>query len=359
MNVPPGQSRPDPDLESPDSEADSLASGSGVSASGVAKPSLGKILARSLAGLAVTAVFVFLLVRFVPLEPMLSAIASAAPELLVASLLLVILGQVLRGWRIAILISPRAVPSFTAYRISVLHNFLASLLPARLGELALPAMLKRSYGIGFAAGAGILLGARILDLLIILSVAGISFWAVVPAGSELGGLRALGLIGGLAAIAGFLAMQHLRRLCAHLAEHQAWQSDPSKRGRVPALFLKLLQACAAIPPRRILLAQISSLTIWITLFAAYHAAALAVASAVSFDTTLLAGTLGSIAFVLPVNGIAQVGPFEAAWAFGAVLGGLSLADALAAAVTIHAVTFVGGLLQAAGVIVAKRGRGRS
>lgn len=69
-------------------------------------------------------------------------------------------------------------------------------------------------------------------------------------------------------------------------------------------------------------------------------------NAIRLNVMLLASTLGSIAFVLPVNGIAQIGPFEAAWTYGASLGGVSVEVALPAAVMIHAVTFAGGLLQA-------------
>ncbi|TQV72453.1 lysylphosphatidylglycerol synthase transmembrane domain-containing protein [Denitrobaculum tricleocarpae] len=323
--------------------------------SGQMKPEAGrrKSLLRILLAVVVTAVFGFLFLRFAPLDLMVASLASASPEMLASSFCLVVLGQLFRGWRIAVLVSPRAAPSFIAYRISVLHNFLASLLPARLGELALPAMLKRSYGIDYAVGAGILLGARILDLLIILSVAGITFWIVVPAGSELGWLRGLGLLGGFCAIAAFLAMQYLRRGSAHLADRLALRTRSKKGGRLMLLIIKILRACAAIPARRLFLAQVSSLAVWLALFAAYHVAALAVTASMPVDTTLFAGTLGSIAFVLPINGIAQVGPFEAAWTFGGILGGLSTADALAVAVAIHGVTFVGGALQAGFVLLVK------
>lgn len=313
----------------------------------------GKVFFRLLLAVLVTAVFGFLFLRFAPLDLMLSSLASASLGMLAASFFLVVLGQVFRGWRIAVLVSPRAAPSFIAYRISVLHNFLASLLPARLGELALPAMLKRSYGIDYGVGTGILLGARILDLLIILSVAGVTFWMVVPAGSELGWLRGLGLLGGLSAIAAFLAMHYLRRGSAYLAGRLAERSEPKMAGRLLSFIVRILRACAAIPARRLLLAQISSLAVWLALFAAYHVAALAVTATMRIDSTLFAGTLGSIAFVLPINGVAQVGPFEAAWTFGGILGGLSTADALAVAVVIHGVTFAGGALQVGFVLLVK------
>ena len=312
-----------------------------------------KILFRLFLAAGVTGLFLYLLFRFAPLDLMLSARWSASPGLLAGAFLLVVLGQVLRGWRVAILVTPRALPGFTAYRISVLHSFLASLLPARLGELALPAMLKRSYGIGYAKGTGILLGARILDLLIILSLAGVSFWIVVPSQSELSWLRAPALLGGFAAAAAFLAMMFLRPIAGRLAGRLAPVAGPPPGNRLLGLVVRLLSACAAIPPQRLLLAQVASLALWLAFFAAYHLAALAVTPHITVGTSVLAGTLGSIAFVLPVNGVAQVGPFEAAWTFGGVLGGLPAAEALAAAVAIHAVTFAGGALQAAFVLLVK------
>lgn len=159
---------------------------------------------------------------------------------------LVVLGQIARGWRVGLMATPESAPSFNAYRISTLHNFFASALPARLGEAALPVMLKRTYGTSIASGSAILLAARTLDLLIILSVCGFTFWTVVPSESILGPLRGVSLFGGGLALCLYIGLPWTRQLCCQFVASPVSNS----KGKAIGLAVRMLTAVSEIPLRK-------------------------------------------------------------------------------------------------------------
>jgi len=77
------------------------------------------------------------------------------------------------------------------FRLVLVHNFLNNLLPARLGEISFPLMMKQYFGIEFIRSTPALFVLRLLDLHTIILIA-LLFW--LPK-SEMTALFTLGLIG--------------------------------------------------------------------------------------------------------------------------------------------------------------------
>jgi hypothetical protein len=188
---------------------------------------------------------------------------------------------------------------------------------------------------------GVLLSARLLDLLVVCAVGGLSAWLALPADGALGYMRLPAAAAGLTCLAVFVALPRLAGRLSALFESLAAKFDsPFARSleRASSVY-------AGLPEPRLWAIHLSTLLLWTCLFASYYFCAWAVA-AVSPSVVTLAGAVGAIAFVLPINGVAQIGPFEAAWTYTANMAGVRFEDALASSVVIHAVVLAVAGLQA-------------
>ena len=300
----------------------------------------------------VTGLFVWWLVPEQQAGDFTAALLNARPELAATALLLVVAGQWARGWRLAMLVTPDGRPSFGIYRISVLHNFLASVIPARLGEIALVVLLRRHHAIPAMAGAGILVGVRVLDLLLLTAVGGITGWLVLPAEGELAWLPAVCGLAGSGSAAGFLLLPYIApALSGCFALLHARHG-----GLLTAIPARVLASYAGLSRGRIAGLQVATGAVWLALLACNHVCALAVGATAGLGASLLASVASAYAFVSPINGIAQVGPFEAAWTYAAMAGGEDYNVALASAVLIHLATLLSGAAQAA-IVTPLGGRG--
>lgn len=271
---------------------------------------------------------------------------ATRPELAALALVLVVAGQWSRGWRLALLVAPHGWASFRIYRISVIHNFLASVIPARLGEISLIVLLRRHYAVPATAGTGILIGIRVLDLLLLTAVGGIAGWLVLPTEGELGWLIATCGLAGTGSALGFLLLPYIAPVLSRLFE----ALHTRRNHPLTSIPTRILASYTGLSHRRIAALQIATGAIWLPLLACYHVCAMAVGATAGLGASLVASVAASYAFVSPVNGIAQIGPFEAAWTYVAMAAGESYTVALSTAVLVHLLTLLGGAAQAAVVL---------
>lgn len=253
---------------------------------------------------------------------------------------LLIGAQIMRGGRLSVLISGRVVPSYDIYRISVLHNFLAALLPARLGESALVILLRHHLDMPVLSGTGVLLGLRLFDLLIVLATGGWAAWLAIPPDSVAAALRLPALAIASVSTVVLFALPASARVLDWLVRRLPAAGRPGKIGR------DLTAAYTAAGTGRLFGLMIYSVAIWLVHYVAYWFCALAIDSKGALADVVFAGAAGALAFTLPINGVAQVGPFEAAWASAGALTDMGYATALAAAVTVHVVGLASGAVQA-------------
>ncbi|MEQ9642671.1 MAG: lysylphosphatidylglycerol synthase domain-containing protein [Alphaproteobacteria bacterium] len=238
-------------------------------------------------------------------------------------------GVVLLRWlRLAAALHRR--PSLVLLRAAALHGGAVAILPAKLGEFILPLALNRMTGMSLAAAAGLLLVIRLYDLM---SLAVLGALALALAAEPLG-LAWLRWPAALAALAAGVVMVTLPVL-ARLV--RSVLTRPLRRWRrLHDIFERLSLGMTKLAPAQIAAMILVSTAVWCAIFLAFHIAALATGGAADPATTVLAGTAGSLAFALPVNGVANVGPFEAAWAAVMTRAGVSLEVATAGALAAHA-----------------------
>jgi hypothetical protein len=240
--------------------------------------------------------------------------------------------QWLRAWRFAVLTSGRrALPELAMIRIALQLNFLNFVLPFRLGELGYPALMRQQYGEPLLRSAGVLLIARLFDLAIVAAI--LSGTAALYAQSPVA--QAGLVVCALLCTGAPLALAFLgAALCSRLLPYFA-----HKRRSAPALAsLAALEAPAA----RLALAL--GFAIWLLFGLAAVFAASAVATSVPPGAAMLGAAAGNLAFALPVNGIAGLGPAQAAWVLATTWAGVPTDAAVVSALALHAVVLLNALV---------------
>jgi len=232
--------------------------------------------------------------------------------------------QWLRAWRFAVLTrGTLALPDARLVRIAFQLNLFNFVLPFRLGEASYPVLMRRAYGQPLWDAAGVLLAARAFDFCAMAAIflASCAWLGLVPPGSG----RAAALLG----------------LALALAPVALAAGAPVIRTRMPALAARL--QLDRRRPAALLAAYALTFAIWLVFGAVAMVAGSAVAD-MRPAVAMLGAAAGSLAFALPVNGIAGLGPAQAAWAAAVSWAGLGWPDAVASALAVYAVTLASALL---------------
>jgi hypothetical protein len=280
------------------------------------------------------------------------SVRTADLRLLALALVLNPAVQYFRAWRFGLFLERREKwPGFRLFRISVLLVFFNYLLPLRMGEATFPILVRREYGTGLTAGIGFLALTRILDLLAVLLAGGLAGVAVI--GTQQAWGRAA-LFGALAAAAALAAMVALARLSA-TTTHKLLARWP----RLERLAGLLLEGFHLLGDRRrygIFLLLTAS--VWITQFAVCHLVLSAVVPGARFGQAVVGGSAGMLSFALPVNGVAGIGPLQAAWAWALTQTGVPWGTGVASGLLLHGVFLLGAVV-VAGIVMLVSMRSKS
>jgi hypothetical protein len=284
--------------------------------------------------------------------------AEAKPAPLVAAFILTALVQWLRAWRFAVLTTGRAsLPDAPMLAIACKLNFLNFVLPFRLGELGYPALMRQQYGHGLLRSAGVLLIVRLFDLTTVLAIllGSATLTVHTPAGQVACALGALmlglsplalaGLGSAVAARVGPRLARHAQRLSRVGAGWRA-KDGVDRTGRLAFLELSAdhVRRLAAIGRGPFYLAVLLGFAIWLVFGLAAVLVAAAVVDTVGPSAALLGAAAGNLAFALPVNGLAGLGPAQAAWVMATTWAGVPQPDAVLSALALHAVVLSNALL---------------
>jgi len=257
--------------------------------------------------------------------------------------------RALRLWRLLRDLHPgarlaRAAPVF------FVHNAMATLLPARLGEAAMPLLSRRWVGVDWAGTIGALAWWRLSDLAIVAALA----LALLAAGAQvLAPLFALALAACCLPFVVFALRTPLAR--------RLQGGGPT--GRLRRLLARVV---AGMPARWSALAADLTLAVvsWSSKLAAFALvihAALAAGGAVVPPWPLLAAAAvaGDTAGAMPLPTIGGVGPFEAGIVLGLTALGIDAAPALAIGVLLHGALLAtiigtGAIALAVGLVMERR-----
>lgn len=290
-------------------------------------------------GLAVSAVFVYLVSRSITLDKVGRSLRSADYIWILPTLVLTFVGGLLRAvrWRL-LFTNPQAVTNgqaFGALSIGLMFN---NLLPSRVGELPRLFALRRATGLSaFEVGMTIVV-ERILDVFV-LALLGLALWAWLPDRSWIDalGLVCAGVVLSSVALVVALAVfrrklpQMFVRLLAKLPFVSAERAHAVREGIAAGTRILL-------HPGRLAQALVLSVLAW----GAVGLSAWVLFPAFDLDVGALAPWLvlvaNSFALIVP-SGPGTVGVYEASVQVSLIAFGVSASTALSYALVLHAVNF--------------------
>jgi len=314
-------------------------------------------LAAFLAAAVITVGCVLLLVPANSFTSLWTVLAAADPLSGALAVMCSLVANLARGWRLSVVVAPDRRPDRTAFRISAVHIFLSQVMPMRTGELSLVVLLRRAYGSSILSATGVLVGLRLFELCLVCGFGGFAAALVLPAEGTLGALRWPLAAGGGSFLGVLMPMPWLvglGRRVGHLLEGIAC-------GRPARFWQQVTEGFVRMSGSALIQLQGLMLVIWAGLFCAAYFSTVAVGAGMGVGAVAVAVAAASIAFALPLNGLGQVGPFEAAFVLAAgAAGGIAREPALAAALLIHLVGFLvaGGLALVVVAIPSRGGRGK-
>jgi len=220
-------------------------------------------------------------------------------------------------------------------RLTLVHNALVNVLPFRSGEVAFPLLLGRWFGIATSRAVVSLLWLRAQDAIVVLALAAL-VWPGLPMA-----WRALALI---VVVGGAIAVPMWAR---HHASSMAREQASTRLGKLGALLER--------STRRNTAGWLWTIGNWsVKLIAEAWLVALALGA--DGHASAAAAALGAIgaelAAILPVQGVAGFGTFEAGAAALMRTQGIALDIGLEAALALHAVVLALALLAGLVALVA-------
>lgn len=290
---------------------------------------------RIIAALAALAVFLgtlYYLLEPGTLPAFAGAITAVHPAVLLLGIALNASMQWLRAWRFSILSNRTSSPPDALFvRVSFQLNALNFVLPFKFGEAGYPLLMKRHGVSSLLEAAGVLVRARLMDVLIL----GMILLALVAYQLATDVTVRLALIAGAAALA--VSAMLLPALVS------------MGQGLISASCLRWWQAqrkpaAPAASPRWSLHAW--ALTLTLAIWSVYGVMAAAMAYAVSSiapATVFLGAAASNLAFALPVNGVGGLGAAQAAWTYIVERAGASFTDAAVTALVVYAVSLTSAL----------------
>lgn len=287
------------------------------------KETLGRLF-----GIACLLTLIVLVEKYYGWRNMLAPWAGLSPGAVLISVVLLFASYTLRAIRLFHHFYAELRGSFLlCFKLMLQHNMFNNLLPMRGGELSFPILMSRYFQISAGRSVPTLLWFRTLDLHTILGLAlAVGFW--VQGDSLLGLLFAVWLP------VPWVLFVFARRVGARLTEN----------GRLSKWLGMLIEG---LPPdvTGLWWSWFWSVLNWLVKLSVFAWVILQFAD-LSYAAAWVGATVGELTSVLPVNGVAGAGTYEAGVVAGMLPFGVSAHAALPVAVNLHlfilAASVVGG-----------------
>lgn len=255
-----------------------------------------------------------------------SLLLGSDPRWLAGGAIASITTTLLRASRLSLVVAGGASPPLMA--ASIVHNATTALLPMKLGEFALPLLLARVGDMRLTEGLGVLLVVRVLDMLALLLVGSLAAWIALARMPQHAPWASMALALSVATVLGVLVMlAGWKTVASGLRDSRLLQRVPFVR--------RALMAATMASPAHLAAAFGLSLAIWACLFLAFYCFWHAIGLDVDVAQAATIGTAASFAFAFPISGVANVGPFQAAWTWMALQFDLPATASLAASLVSH------------------------
>ena len=338
-----GERRPFAPSPTPSAPGDDAARDSRSAAEASDRGARRKRLAWFAGALAVSAALLLYLVRRFDLQRLAAMVRAARPTHLALAFLLYVLLNAARAVRFRLLLEQQALTLAVLMPVVLVHNLLVRIVPFSLGEVSYVALLKHR-GVDVSEGVGTLVGARLLDLLLVL-VGGLVALALSPAALDGRGLSLAVCLVPVTCGAILFAGPLLRIAAALVGRARgSWGETLAGKARRTAARLDALRR-----PRLLGAVLVASLGTYAT-SVAFNGVLLhtAGARAVDLPSTLAAISAAMLLASVPLS-IAGLGVVEGSWTVSLVLlGRLETSRAVAVGFFLHGCQLLCAVLSGGG-----------
>lgn len=278
---------------------------------------------------ALTLGLLWLLLRLVSVADIIAAARRLPVPYLLGACALYTLAFPLKSLRFSALLG-RQLGWRALLPVTLVHHMLNNLLPARLGELSFPFLLRRRVGI--AHSATVLLASRVLDVIAVGTIFLVSLWAVQMTMTVLYSVLTL-------TIAALTAMSLLLLLApAVFVRTSRPLFRPLARWRAGAALHRALEDFPAYVSgmrANLALALVTSAAFWLANYLMTALVMRGLGWTLPIPAIFLGSTLSLLTTLLPVQGLAGLGTTEGAWTAAFVALGVAASEAATAGFVLH------------------------
>lgn len=282
------------------------------------------------------------------------ALAGVRLPWLVAALVTLGVLNLTAALRLRYFLAPEPRPGFTAgcLDVTVLHALLLILLPARMGDVCYPFLLRHTFGAALPAAVANLVALRLHDLLVTVSL---MLLALQLNASRLSRPDLLAQAStGLFVLAATVLLV-LVLLPRFVRGHAAAGTRSGLAARLVQLFGHLRHALSEIAPWRHALSLAVTTLRWLLAAAVLYCLLHSVGLALDPAAVLLVSMGMNLAVALPLQTVGGFGLVESASAFFIALFGVPLPQAVAVALAARVLGLLAqGLLSAAWLLPRRR-----
>ena len=296
----------------------------------------------TLAGVAITAISLYLAFRGTDLRTVLSTLGEVGLLWIIPVLGATLLSIWIRAWRWRLMLDPLVqVSTGETYRATMIGFMANNVLPMRLGELVRAYSIGRSAGVSKSAAFATIVIERAFDLLAILFFLGIvllRFSVHLPGWARAAGYVAVAACLGLFLVMGLfrwkreLTLRAFTRALGWLPHHL--------RDKLSGLMHRFLDGLEVLSrAHRIMQVTLLSLATWLAVALSFLFTAYAFHLPQPWEISLLLVVLTALAVMLP-SGPGFVGTFEMGVRYGLAMVAVEDSRALSVAIFYHAVQFI-------------------
>lgn len=272
----------------------------------------------------------------------LGALLDVSPLPLGFALLAYVGSYVCRAIRFGILLGDGRAPLVPTTAIVAVHNLMNMLLPVRTGEISWIVLAERHLHARYSEGAATLLLARIYDMIGIAAffLVGFTIHRSTSVGDSSRWIYSAVLLLGVS----LLALAMLSPTIAFVLRRLPVAASPTTLLARARAMLESLRAAVIDSKRRgtffrlFVVTEAQWLFTFLTCFALLRACP--GGEHFPFAASIVGSTGLSLALILPINPIGNVGTFQAGWIGGHLLAGLDQQTATASALVAHAAILV-------------------
>lgn len=300
---------------------------------------------RMFASVLVAAVIVWVLLRVtdVSISQVLETLRRTSPAAVLIGLGLHMATYGLRSLRLRFLLHSKRVPVRRLFEFTTVHYLFNHVLPLRAGEFTLVYLLRQREGVPVAEGLGILVIARVLDLIaftlfypaaiLALDASRFPFPAYVQ--------EILWAVAGLflALTALLVAVSFRGRALIERMRRLLLRGILGRSRFLEAFFRKLDEVGRTFEHLRswpvVLGSFVLSLTILGLVYLIGYVLLAGMGYPMAFPLIILCSTLANLGFILPLYSFGGFGTLEAGWTVGCLMAGFSKEMGMASGFSFH------------------------